>query len=58
MNFQEPKAEFVSVDLTINAMDEQSTAGYETCTGPQAPSNLCNYNGSYWLDEHGNEYIP
>lgn len=57
MLFQEPKIEFVQVDLTIDAT-ETSTPSYETCTGPDAPSNLCNYNNTYWLDEHGNQYTP
>ena len=57
MVFQEPKAEFVPIDLSIDA-SEGSQAGVETCTGPLAPSNLCNYNNTFWLDEHGNMYNP
>ena len=56
MMFQEPKAEFVSIDLTINAQNDESLAGYETCTGPLAPSNNCVYKGEMWLDGNGNEY--
>ena len=58
MMFQEPKAELVRIDLTINAQSDASQAGYEICTGPLAPSNLCNYKNTYWLDENGNEYDP
>lgn len=58
MLFQEPKMEFVPIDLSIDAQSDQSQAGVETCTGPLAPSNLCNYNGVFWLDEHGNQYTP
>lgn len=58
MTFQEPKAEFVSVDLTINAQEDQSQAGYETCTGPLAPSNTCPGRNEMWLDGNGNEYYP
>lgn len=58
MIFQEPKMEFVPIDLTIDATDNGSQAGYETCTGPLAPSNLCNYNKTFWLDENGNQYSP
>ena len=49
--------EFVPIDLSIDAA-EKSSAGLETCTGPLAPSNLCNYNNTCWLDEHGNMYTP
>lgn len=57
MLFQEPKMEFVPIDLSIDAESDQSQpAGLETCTGPLAPSNLCNYNNTndFWLDENGN----
>lgn len=59
MVFREPKVEFISIDMTIDASSTGSQpAGVETCTGPLAPSNLCNYNSVYWLDENGNEYFP
>lgn len=58
MVFKEPKVEFIPIDLTIDANSNQSQAGVETCTGPLAPSNLCNYNNTYWLDENGNVYSP
>lgn len=58
MEFKTPKVEFVPVDLTMNALDTQSQAGFETCTGPLAPSNLCNYNETFWLDEYGGLYDP
>ena len=55
MVFKEPKVEFIPIDMTIDATDDQSQAGVETCTGPLAPSNLCNYNDvPMWLDENGN----
>lgn len=47
MVFQEPKVELVTIDLSINALDEQSKAGVEACTGDIAPSNNCG--GSFWL---------
>ena len=48
MVFKEPKAEFVTVDLNIDVITSSpgGQAGYETCTGPTAPSNLCNYNNT------------
>ena len=55
MLFQEPKMEFVPIDLSIDATGK-SSAGVETCTGPLAPSNLCNYNDTFWLDEYGRQY--
>lgn len=57
MLFQEPKVEFIQINLTVDTTST-SQAGVETCTGPEAPSNLCNYNGVMWLDEHGNPYYP
>jgi len=57
MVFQEPKIEFVPIDLTIDATTTSQQAGVETCTGPEAPSNVC-YNNTYWLDENGQEYTP
>ena len=47
MVFQEPKVELVSIDLSINALDDGSKAGVEACTGDIAPSNNCG--GSFWL---------
>lgn len=49
MKFQEPKAEFVSIDLTIdtaasspNCDQVNSKRGsIETCTGEDAPYNSC-----------------
>ncbi len=59
MVFQEPKAEFVTIDLGVDAQTAGSDpAGYETCTGPLAPSNRCDYSGTFWLDGSGNEYNP
>lgn len=58
MEFQKPKAEFVPIDLSINASNETSQAGVEACTGAISPSNLCNYNNTFWLDENGNQYTP
>lgn len=56
MKFQEPKAELVQIDLTINADSSASQAGYETCTGPLAPSHHCPEYGVMWLDGEGNPY--
>ena len=58
MVFEEPKVEFVPIDLTIDASSSGSQAGLETCTGPLAPSNVCSYNNTFWLDENGNQYSP
>ena len=58
MEFQKPKAEFVPIDLSINAQVENSQAGLETCTGPLSPSNVCSFNNTFWLDENGNQYNP
>lgn len=58
MIFREPKVEFVPIDLSIHAMDDSSQAGVETCTGPLAPSNVCSYAETFWLDENGNMYMP
>lgn len=49
MVFQEPKVEFVQIDLTIDAANDGSTAGIETCTGDIAPSNTCASSGTFWL---------
>lgn len=57
MLFQEPKVEFIQVNLAIQA-STPSTPSYETCTGPDAPSNVCSWNNVYWLDENGNQYEP
>ena len=60
MMCEEPKVQFVPIDLSIDATGPDSNAGLETCTGPRAPSNLCPYQETpkYWLDEHGNEWRP
>ena len=57
MVFQEPRVEFVPIDMTVNA-DDTSEAGYETCTGPMAPSHKCPEYGVMWLDGNGNAYYP
>ena len=58
MIFQEPKVEFVRIDLTIDASTQSNPAGYETCTGALAPSHNCpQYNVMFW-DSTGNEYFP
>lgn len=57
MVFHEPKVVFVPMDLSIKT-EEESQAGYETCTGPLAPSHRCDYAGTYWLDGNGNEWSP
>lgn len=48
MSFQEPKAEFVSIDLanittTSPTCDQVNSkrGSVETCTGPDAPYNTC-----------------
>lgn len=48
MKFQEPKAVFVPIDLTVatttaSVCDEVNTkrSSVETCTGPDAPANNC-----------------
>ena len=50
MKFQEPKAEFVPIDLTVatsatvtSQCDQVNSkkGSVETCTGPDAPQNLC-----------------
>lgn len=48
MKCQEPKAEFVPIDLTISTTipstcDEVNSkrSSVETCTGPDAPGNNC-----------------
>jgi len=47
MKFQEPKAEFVPIDLTITTVtstcDEVNSkkGSVETCTGVDAPTNQC-----------------
>lgn len=48
MSFQEPKAEFVSIDLanittTSPTCDQVNSkrGSVETCTGPDAPYNAC-----------------
>ena len=58
MFLQKPEMEFVPIDLNIDSLSEQSQAGYETCTGPLAPSNICSYKDTWWLDENGNQYTP
>lgn len=59
MVFQEPKVEFVSIDTSVSIVTQSpGQAGYETCTGPEAPSNRCDYKNTYWLDGNGNEWNP
>ena len=59
MVFQEPKVEFISVDLTIDASSSSNDpGGVETCTGPLAPSNRCDYKNTYWLDGNGDVWYP
>lgn len=60
MVFKEPKVEFVTVDLNIDVITSSpgGQAGYETCTGPTAPSNQCPSYNTYWIDENGQEYYP
>lgn len=57
MKFQEPKAEFVSIDLSIatttvsNCDQTNSKRGsVETCTGPDAPYNACCDGSSAFFD--------
>jgi len=59
MVFQEPKVELVFIDMTANVnTTSPGQAGYEACTGPEAPSNRCDYAGTYWLDGNGNQWSP
>lgn len=44
MIFEEPKAEFVSIDL-VN-ITTASSGSIETCDGPDAPMNRCSDEGS------------
>ena len=41
MIFEEPKAEFVSIDL-VNITTASGTGSVETCNGEDSPSNNCN----------------
>lgn len=56
MVFQEPKIEFIPINLRISA--DSSQAGIETCTGPEAPSHKCPEYNVMWLDSSGNDYYP
>lgn len=58
MIFQEPKMEYVQIDLSIDAQSEQSQAGVETCTGPLSPSHKCPTYGVAFFDSNGDMYDP
>lgn len=55
MEFKEPKVEFVPIDLSITATGS-GEGGYETCTGPTAPSNKCPTYAVNYYTETGDDY--